>query len=152
VTQRGAAGIDGLVASATGATASGPVLLVLGDVSLAHDLGSLIVARHALAPLAIVVIDNDGGRIFGGLPIARSAHSATFERHWLAAPAIDPVAIATALGIRAVLAETPTAVAAAVAAALATSGPTVIHAPVSPTGARDLRTTALELLQLQGAP
>jgi 2-succinyl-5-enolpyruvyl-6-hydroxy-3-cyclohexene-1-carboxylate synthase len=150
VTQRGAAGIDGLVASATGATAAGPVLLVLGDVSFAHDLGSLIVARHALAPLAIVVIDNDGGRIFGGLPIARSAHTSIFERHWLAAPAIDPVAIAAALGIRVVVVETPAATAAAVASALATPGPTVIHAPVSPTGARDLRTTALELLQ--GAP
>src|SRR5262249_28337742 len=38
LTQRGAAGIDGLIASAAGATWAGhPVLLVLGDVSFAHD-------------------------------------------------------------------------------------------------------------------
>ena len=148
ISQRGAAGIDGLVASATGATCAGPVLLVLGDVSFAHDLGGLLVARQARAPLAIVVIDNAGGRIFDGLPVATHASSAAFERHWLAAPGVDPVAVATALGIRGTRAETPSAIAAAVTAAFATPGPTVIHAPVSPTGARDLRKTAIETLRL----
>ena len=48
LTQRGAAGIDGLIASAAGATRAGaPVLLVLGDVSFAHDLGGLLAARCA---------------------------------------------------------------------------------------------------------
>ena len=149
ISQRGAAGIDGLIASATGAATTAPVLLVLGDVSFAHDLGSLLVARDAAKPLAILVIDNAGGRIFGGLPFARHAPPAAFARHWLAAPHVDPVAVALALGLRAQLAPTPAAIAAAVAAALAPSahaGTTVIHAPVAPTGARDLRATALDLL------
>ncbi|HEV7556787.1 MAG TPA: 2-succinyl-5-enolpyruvyl-6-hydroxy-3-cyclohexene-1-carboxylic-acid synthase, partial [Kofleriaceae bacterium] len=48
ITQRGASGIDGLVASAAGATRAGhPVLLVLGDVSFAHDVGGLLAARAA---------------------------------------------------------------------------------------------------------
>jgi len=103
IAQRGAAGIDGLIASAAGATYRGaPVLLVLGDVSFAHDLGGLLVAREAKTPLAILVIDNGGGRIFGGLPIASSATRATFERHFVTEPHVDPVAVASALCIRAV--------------------------------------------------
>ncbi len=151
ITQRGAAGIDGLVASAAGATHAGhPVLLVLGDVSFAHDLGALVAARTAAAPLAIVVVDNAGGQIFAGLPIARTASPALVARHFTTAPELDPVAIAIALGARGVLAQTPGAVAAAVATALATGGVTVIHAPVTASGAHDVRRTAVE--HLLGTP
>jgi 2-succinyl-5-enolpyruvyl-6-hydroxy-3-cyclohexene-1-carboxylate synthase len=147
ITQRGAAGIDGLIASAAGATRAGePVVLVLGDVSFAHDLGSLAVARGATTPLAIVVIDNGGGRIFSGMPIARAQAGRAFEQHFLTPPSIDPVAVASALGVRAVSASSPNAVSAALAAALATPGPTLIHAPVTTTGAHDVRRDALELL------
>jgi 2-succinyl-5-enolpyruvyl-6-hydroxy-3-cyclohexene-1-carboxylate synthase len=141
--QRGAAGIDGLIASAAGATRAGrPVLLVLGDVSFAHDLGGLLAARCATAPLAIVVIDNRGGRIFDDLPIARADLGGAFEAHFLTAPELDPAAVAIALGARAITAASPAAVAAAVGAALARPGVTVIHAPVPATSARDVRTAA----------
>lgn len=146
LTQRGAAGIDGLIASAAGATRAGaPVLLVLGDVSFAHDLGGLLAGRAASTPLAILVIDNAGGQIFAGLPVARADLGAAFERHWLTAPELDPTAIAVALGARGVTATTPAAVGAAITTALATAGVTVIHAPVSASGARDVRRTAIEL-------
>jgi 2-succinyl-5-enolpyruvyl-6-hydroxy-3-cyclohexene-1-carboxylate synthase len=145
LTQRGAAGIDGLIASAAGATRAGvPVLLVLGDVSFAHDVGGLLAAREATAPLAVVVVDNGGGRIFSGLPVARAGVS--LERHWTTPPAIDPAAVATALGARALTAASPAAVASAVTEALAAPGLTVIHAPVTATGAHDVRRTALELM------
>lgn len=148
IAQRGAAGIDGMIASATGATHRGvPVLLVVGDVSFAHDLGGLLVARDAKAPLAILVLDNGGGRIFDGMPIARATDRAAFERYFAMAPGIDPCAVATALGLRAIAATTVEATTAAVAAALATLGPTVIHAPVTATGAHDFRRTTLELLE-----
>jgi 2-succinyl-5-enolpyruvyl-6-hydroxy-3-cyclohexene-1-carboxylate synthase len=147
LTQRGAAGIDGLIASAAGATRAGrPVVLVLGDVSFAHDIGGLLAARHARAPLAIIVIDNGGGRIFSGLPVARSGAAKAFEDHFLTAPALDPTAVAAALGVRAVTAPSPAAVSGALADALAGSGATLIHAPVSATGAHDVRRDALELL------
>ena len=149
LTQRGAAGIDGLIASAAGATCAGhPVLLVLGDVSFAHDLGGLLAARCAAAPLAILVIDNRGGQIFAGLPIARASQGAAFERHWLTVPDLDPTAIATALGLRATTAAGPAAAAAAVAVALATPGVTIIHAPVTASGARDVRRAAVESFDL----
>jgi 2-succinyl-5-enolpyruvyl-6-hydroxy-3-cyclohexene-1-carboxylate synthase len=147
LTQRGAAGIDGLIASAAGATWAGrPVLLVLGDVSFAHDLGGLLAARAARAPLAILVLDNRGGQIFAGLPIAR-AHAqlgSAFERHWITAPEIDPAAVAAALGARATTAVSPAAAATAIAQALETPGVTVIHAPVSASGAHDVRRAALD--------
>jgi 2-succinyl-5-enolpyruvyl-6-hydroxy-3-cyclohexene-1-carboxylate synthase len=144
--QRGAAGIEGLIASAAGATRAGaPVRLVLGDVSFAHDLGGLLAARAAAAPLAILVLDNGGGQIFAGLPVARAGLGAAFDAHWLTAPGVDPAAVARALGLPAVTAATPAAAARAVAEALARPGATVIHAPVTPSGARDVRRTAIEL-------
>ncbi len=147
ITQRGAAGIDGLIASAAGATHAGqPVLLVLGDVSFAHDVGGLLAAREAHGPLAIVVIDNGGGRIFQQLPYAKVAAAATLQHHWTTPPGIDPAAVATAFGLRAITAATPAAIGAAIACALATRGPTVIHAPVSATGANDVRRDTLESL------
>ena len=147
ITQRGAAGIDGLIASAAGATFAGqPVLLILGDVSFAHDVGGLLAAREAQGPLAIVVIDNGGGRIFDQLPIARSAPAAQLQQHWHTPPSLDPAAVATAFGLRSVTAAAPAAVASAIASALATRGPTVIHAPVTATGAQDVRRDALEYL------
>ena len=146
ITQRGAAGIDGLVSSAAGATRAGaPVLLVLGDVSFAHDVGGLLATRAACAPLAILVLDNRGGQIFAGLPLAGTGVSPEcFAQHWTTAPELDPVAVATAFGVRAVAARSPVAIGAAVATALATPGVTVIHAPVTESGAHDVRRIALE--------
>jgi 2-succinyl-5-enolpyruvyl-6-hydroxy-3-cyclohexene-1-carboxylate synthase len=147
LTQRGAAGIDGLIASAAGATSAGkPVLLVLGDVSFAHDVGGLLAAREVTGPLAIVVIDNGGGRIFHQLPYANVAAPSTLEQHWTTPPRLDPTAVATAFGIPAITAAAPAAVGAALASALATRGPTIIHAPVSSTGALDVRRDALDFL------
>ncbi len=146
LTQRGAAGIDGLIASAAGATRAGaPVLLVLGDVSFAHDVGSLLAARAAVAPLAILVIDNGGGQIFAGLPVARAALGDAFTEHWLTPTALDPVVVAAAFGVRGVAARAPAEVRIAVATALAAPGTTIIHAPVSPSGAHDVRRAAIEL-------
>lgn len=76
--QRGANGIDGLVAGAAGAASQGrgPLTLLLGDISLQHDLTSLGLCGAPCAPLLIVVINNGGGRIFAQLPIGRSAGAA----------------------------------------------------------------------------
>jgi 2-succinyl-5-enolpyruvyl-6-hydroxy-3-cyclohexene-1-carboxylate synthase len=76
---RGANGIDGVVATALGATAAGrlPTVLVVGDLSFLHDVGALqIAARHRL-PLLVLVVNNDGGGIFSFLPQAALAD--TFE-------------------------------------------------------------------------
>ena len=69
---RGANGIDGVVSSAFGAAAEGdgPVVLLIGDVALAHDIGGLLAARRLALKLTIVLLDNNGGGIFDFLPIA----------------------------------------------------------------------------------
>lgn len=75
---RGANGIDGTVSSAFGAAAAGlgasggPVVLLIGDVALAHDIGGLLAASRLELPLTIVLIDNAGGGIFDFLPVASS--------------------------------------------------------------------------------
>lgn len=75
LSQRGANGIDGVLSGAFGAASTGAcVQVLLGDVSLLHDLSALALAAHARrAPMPIVVLNNRGGRIFDGLPIAKRA-------------------------------------------------------------------------------
>jgi 2-succinyl-5-enolpyruvyl-6-hydroxy-3-cyclohexene-1-carboxylate synthase len=74
---RGANGIDGTVSSAFGAAASGdgPVVLLIGDVALAYDIGGLLAHRRLGLDLTIVLLDNGGGGIFDFLPVAGSANA-----------------------------------------------------------------------------
>ncbi len=68
---RGASGIDGLVSTAMGMALSGratATYLVIGDVALLHDLGSLRAAALHQAPLTVVAVNNDGGGIFHFVP------------------------------------------------------------------------------------
>ena len=78
---RGANGIDGLLSSGIGAAhASGrPTTIVTGDLGLLHDLGGLATLRDVSTPVRVVVIDNDGGGIFGFLPQAEALDPAEFE-------------------------------------------------------------------------
>jgi 2-succinyl-5-enolpyruvyl-6-hydroxy-3-cyclohexene-1-carboxylate synthase len=81
LSNRGANGIDGTVSAAFGAAAvaDGPVVLLIGDVALAHDIGGLLAARRLGLPLTIVLLNNDGGGIFHFLPVARERDA--FEEH-----------------------------------------------------------------------
>ncbi len=76
---RGANGIDGTVSSAFGAAAAptGPVVLLIGDVALAHDIGGLLAASRLDIALTIVLLDNGGGGIFDFLPVAGAAMART---------------------------------------------------------------------------
>lgn len=143
-TQRGASGIDGALAGAAGATWDGrPVLAVIGDVTFAHDAGSLALLASARAPLALVVLDNSGGRIFDHLPVAHAGlPQDDYERFFTTAPRLDPVAVARGFGVRAEVVR-PADLTAVVRAALAAPGATLIHVPVASEGALSVRTAAL---------
>jgi 2-succinyl-5-enolpyruvyl-6-hydroxy-3-cyclohexene-1-carboxylate synthase len=78
--QRGANGIDGTLAAAFGAAATGArVVAHLGDVALAHDIGALLTAKRLDIPLTIVLVDNGGGGIFDFLPAATQRDA--YEEH-----------------------------------------------------------------------
>ena len=68
---RGASGIDGNLATAAGYAAGHQkrTTLMIGDLTLLHDLNSLSLLRYVKQPLTIVVINNGGGGIFHLLPI-----------------------------------------------------------------------------------
>ena len=81
LSHRGANGIDGTVSGALGAAAggAGPVVLLIGDVALAYDLGALAAGTRLGLSLTIVLLNNDGGGIFSFLPVARERDA--FEEH-----------------------------------------------------------------------
>jgi len=78
---RGANGIDGLLASGIGAAAASgrPTTVVTGDLGFQHDLGSLALARASTAPVRIVVLNNGGGAIFSRLPQKAAMEPAEFD-------------------------------------------------------------------------
>jgi 2-succinyl-5-enolpyruvyl-6-hydroxy-3-cyclohexene-1-carboxylate synthase len=81
---RGANGIDGTVSSAFGAAAdadSGPVVLLIGDVALAYDIGGLLASARLGLKLTIVLIDNGGGGIFDFLPVAGAGMALAPDAH-----------------------------------------------------------------------
>lgn len=68
---RGANGIDGLVSTALGASATGAnVVLVLGDLSFYHDMNGLLASSLHDLSLTVILVNNDGGGIFSFLPQA----------------------------------------------------------------------------------
>jgi 2-succinyl-5-enolpyruvyl-6-hydroxy-3-cyclohexene-1-carboxylate synthase len=107
LSNRGANGIDGTPSTAFGvaAAARGPVVLLTGDVALAHDIGGLLAARRTGAKLTIVLIDNDGGGIFHFLPVSGERDS--FEQHVATPHGLDFAHAAALYGLGYERAEDP---------------------------------------------
>jgi 2-succinyl-5-enolpyruvyl-6-hydroxy-3-cyclohexene-1-carboxylate synthase len=124
---RGANGIDGTVSAAFGAAAAGdgPVVLLIGDVALAHDLGGLLAAKRLGLALTIVLVDNDGGGIFEFLPVAGATDA--FEQHVATPTGLDARRIASLFELEYAEPTDPAAFAAAVTAALSADRTTLIH-------------------------
>jgi len=136
--QRGASGIDGVVAGAAGAARAhgGPAALLVGDISFLHDLSGLSTVRQVASPLAVVVVQNRGGRIFEQLPVAH--HPAVPKlalNHWLTPHDDDFSAAAALYRLPFTRVEGVAALAEALAEAFGRSGATVIEAVVPPHGA-----------------
>ncbi len=91
VGNRGASGIDGNVSTTLGmaAVSDKPVIGLVGDLALFHDMNGLLAAKGLNAVL--VVFNNGGGAIFEYLP---QADLPEFETYWLTPPALDIAQIA----------------------------------------------------------
>jgi 2-succinyl-5-enolpyruvyl-6-hydroxy-3-cyclohexene-1-carboxylate synthase len=114
---RGANGIDGVIASAVGvALGSGePTVLLVGDVAFCHDQSSLTALAARQLPLTIVVVDNDGGGIFSFLPQRASLSTERFEQLFGTPHGTDLIGVARAHGLGARTVETADELLAAVA-------------------------------------
>ncbi|MFC4942574.1 2-succinyl-5-enolpyruvyl-6-hydroxy-3-cyclohexene-1-carboxylic-acid synthase [Pseudonocardia sp. GCM10023141] len=99
---RGVAGIDGTVSTATGAALAhnGPAYALLGDLTLLHDMTGLVAGPAEPRPdLTIVVLNDNGGGIFGLLEPGDPVHATAFERVFGTPHGVDLAALAAATGV-----------------------------------------------------
>jgi 2-succinyl-5-enolpyruvyl-6-hydroxy-3-cyclohexene-1-carboxylate synthase len=102
---RGAAGIDGTVSTAVGAALAwqaaggGPAFALLGDLTFLHDANGLLLGPDEPRPqLTLVVVNDDGGGIFGLLEPGAPEHEAAFERVFGTPHGADLAALCGATG------------------------------------------------------
>ncbi|TFD98239.1 2-succinyl-5-enolpyruvyl-6-hydroxy-3-cyclohexene-1-carboxylic-acid synthase [Jeotgalibacillus salarius] len=86
---RGANGIDGVVSTALGIASvkAEPVYLLIGDLSMFHDLNGLLVTKQYSNQLQIIIMNNNGGGIFSFLPQASEPEH--FETLFGTPPSLD---------------------------------------------------------------
>ncbi|WP_105902408.1 2-succinyl-5-enolpyruvyl-6-hydroxy-3-cyclohexene-1-carboxylic-acid synthase [Vibrio gangliei] len=80
-TNRGASGIDGLVATAAGVQRAqqSSMLTLIGDTSLLYDVNSLALLTRNNQPHVVIVTNNDGGAIFDLLPVPERQKQALYQ-------------------------------------------------------------------------
>jgi len=72
-TNRGASGIDGIISTSLGISSinkKSKNFLVIGDISFFHDINGFNVLQSTKIDLTIIVINNNGGKIFASLDYA----------------------------------------------------------------------------------
>ena len=107
---RGLAGIDGTIATGLGIAmasqsqenerlSAGTTRVLLGDLALLHDAGSLQLTAGEMQPRIQLIVGNDGGgTIFDGLEVAGSAASSAFDRVMYTPQSVDLEQLAAAYG------------------------------------------------------
>jgi 2-succinyl-5-enolpyruvyl-6-hydroxy-3-cyclohexene-1-carboxylate synthase len=80
-TNRGASGIDGLFATASGVQRArqNPMLMFIGDTSALYGLNSLALFTHNKLPSVLVITNNDGGAIFDLLPVPQEHRESFYQ-------------------------------------------------------------------------
>ncbi len=97
---RGASGIDGNVSTALGIGAArreAPLVAVLGDITLYHDMNGLLAIKRCDAPATIVLLNNGGGGIFQRLPVRQ--HEPHFSDYFITPHGLDFAQAAALYGL-----------------------------------------------------
>ncbi|MBM7503266.1 2-succinyl-5-enolpyruvyl-6-hydroxy-3-cyclohexene-1-carboxylic-acid synthase [Agromyces aurantiacus] len=122
-----ASSADG-VASAP--SARGTTRALIGDLTLLHDVGSLLIGEGEARPRVLVIVGNDGGgTIFDALEVAASAPSDAFDRVQFTPQHVDLAALAAAYGWEYRRAATRGELDEALGTAV--TGPTLLEVPLS---------------------
>jgi len=98
---RGLAGIDGTIATATGIAASTGyrVTALMGDLTFLHDASSLVIDRlDGELNMCVVVVNDNGGKIFEALEVAKTAETKIYDRVFRTSQEFDMSALAKAFG------------------------------------------------------
>ncbi len=109
ISNRGANGIDGTIATTLGVAAAGPaVTAFIGDLTALADVGSLAALATSEASVTLVVLNNDGGGIFDFLPQSDETRvSSDVYRSLIKVPhGLSLAAIASGFGLDATRAAT----------------------------------------------
>lgn len=148
---RGLAGIDGTIATATGiALGSGrETTVLLGDVTFLHDAGGLLLGHGEPAPdLRIVVLNDSGGAIFAllehGAVEDSGAYGTAVERLFGTPHSVDIAALAAAYGVGHLAVSTTAELADALTSPL--KGRTIVEVRVDRAGLRALHARIKEAI------
>ncbi|MCC9195680.1 2-succinyl-5-enolpyruvyl-6-hydroxy-3-cyclohexene-1-carboxylic-acid synthase [Arthrobacter sp. zg-Y820] len=150
---RGLAGIDGTIATASGiALANGiPTRLLLGDLTFLHDAGALLLGTGEPEPdLQIVVLNDGGGGIFatlehGALGEEQTEYTAVVERFFGTPHTVDVSALAAAYGVPHRLVRSIDELDAALDAPVA--GRSILEVPVQRASLRELHAKVKRAVQ-----
>ena len=123
---RGVNGIDGVTSTLFGIGAVSGAIGLIGDLTFLHDASALVDPPDA--SIALVVVANNGGHIFDFLPQKSILEPEEFERLFTTPRTPEPAKVAVGFGLTAVVVETVAELRAALAAARAHHGVTVIEA------------------------
>lgn len=96
---RGANGIDGTLSTALGVAHGNrwPAVLLTGDLALLHDTNGFLSVPKFQGSLTIVLINNNGGGIFGHLPVAQ--FDPPFEEFFATPQKVDFGRLCAAYGV-----------------------------------------------------
>ncbi|WP_401000817.1 2-succinyl-5-enolpyruvyl-6-hydroxy-3-cyclohexene-1-carboxylic-acid synthase [Agromyces sp. GXQ0307] len=90
---------DGGAAPEVDRSATGVTRVLIGDLTLLHDVGSLLLGAGEARPRVLVIVGNDaGGTIFDALEVAASAPADAFDRVQYTPQSVDLAALASAYG------------------------------------------------------